>query len=342
MKGHNRFHLLRLTSVAVLLMVGLLAALLARPAAIAGAEADASDAVETAWARMHVAGSYRFTLVAEQTFIPRPLPTLISHQEERLDLHIQGQAVAPDDLTMTIWFEGAEATPATLMYRDGQTFLQRGDHWEAIQAPYGGLAIPSSDLLGYLAAAENTRRLQPVVAGGQRFSRYAFEVDGERYAAFWRDQLQARLRPELPPGVELTPPAVLARLRGSGELWLDGEGLPRRQILNLALPEASEAYDASIHLVMDFRDFGFRGGEEGSEESGGLGGLEGTEESGGSLDVGLPDGAPEQPEAWLNVLLWLAAGSALVTAAVIARCGRRLYPAVVGVMIALMVGEPLL
>ncbi|MCI0395384.1 MAG: hypothetical protein L0332_29715, partial [Chloroflexi bacterium] len=329
MKGHNRFHVLRLIAYAALLMAGLLAALLARPAATARAEADASNAVEAAWARVRVAGSYRFTLVAEQTFVPRPLPTLIGHQEERLDLHIQGQAVAPDDLTMTVWFEGAEATPATLMHRDGQTFLQKGDSWEAIQALDGGLAIPSSDLLGYLAAAENTRRLQSVVAGGQRFSRYAFEVDGERYAAFWRDQLRARLRPELPPGVELTPPAVLARLGGSGELWLDGEGLPRRQILNLALPEASEAYDARIHLVMDFRDFGFQPGEEGIEEIGGTGGS-------------LPDGEVEQPEAWLNVLLWLAAGGALVTAAVIARCGRRLYPAVVGVMIALMVGEPLL
>ena len=42
-------------------------------------------------------------------------------------------------------------------------------------------------------------------------------------------------------------------MSGHGELWVDAAGLPRRQIVDLDVPEASEAYHSRMHMVMDFQ-----------------------------------------------------------------------------------------
>ncbi|MCB0206092.1 MAG: thrombospondin type 3 repeat-containing protein, partial [Anaerolineae bacterium] len=49
---------------------------------------------------------------------------------------------------------------------------------------------------------------------------------------------------------------MLRQTTGSGELWVDSNGLPRRQIMDLHLPGVSAGYDAQMHLSVDFSRYG--------------------------------------------------------------------------------------
>ena len=54
---------------------------------------------------------------------------------------------------------------------------------------------------------------------------------------------------------------LLQSMTGHGELWVDEAGLPRRQILDIAIPGINERYDSQSHMVIDFnfKDTGDRG-----------------------------------------------------------------------------------
>jgi hypothetical protein len=81
-------------------------------------------------------------------------------------------------------------------------------------------------------------------------------VDGPRFGAYVRDQMAARMtaQGELPPGAQLGLPETYARMTGSGELWVDGDGLPLRQVLHVALPGEND-YRVEAEIVTDFSGF---------------------------------------------------------------------------------------
>ncbi|MFN2241891.1 MAG: kelch repeat-containing protein, partial [Anaerolineae bacterium] len=229
------------------------------PAGIMGLLPDRSqpdsvrEQLEEARQRALDAGSYHYDAEVRQTLIPRPLPEMIGRSDERVNWQAQGDVRLPDQSSITIWFDGAE--PLTLI-RDGQqTFLRQGDTVKEVQDPTQ-LATPSADYLAYLDAAKNVRRLEPKQAGGRVYAGYAFEIDGPRFAEQVRQQLERELAGEMPPGGQVTAPRILQLMTGTGELWVDEAGLPRRQVLDLLFPEATEAYDARVHMVTDFRDYG--------------------------------------------------------------------------------------
>ncbi|MCO5245428.1 MAG: hypothetical protein M9927_16685 [Anaerolineae bacterium] len=64
------------------------------------------------------------------------------------------------------------------------------------------------------------------------------------------------LASQLPQGMQLELHPVLKATTGSGELWVDSDGLPRREILNLAMPGVTAGYDAQMQLTVDFSGYG--------------------------------------------------------------------------------------
>jgi hypothetical protein len=86
---------------------------------------------------------------------------------------------------------------------------------------------PEGDFLAFLTAARQVRNRGTDERGGIGFTRFTFEVDGPRFGAYVRDQMAARMtaQGELPPGAQLGLPETYARMTGSGELWVDGDGL---------------------------------------------------------------------------------------------------------------------
>ena len=123
--------------------------------------------------------------------------------------------------------------------------------WQVVEDPLGG-AAPGGDTLGYLAAATDVAEIEPAETAEGSLRRYAFKVDGPTFAEYQRQRAQAALGGQLPQGVELQASTALQAMSGTGELWVDGNGLPRRQIMDLNLPDATERADVRLHMVVDF------------------------------------------------------------------------------------------
>jgi hypothetical protein len=215
------------------------------------------NGLQTAWARTREAGAYRFVANVEQTLIPRATPETIGQTDQRVDMQIEGAVTLPDKASLKLQFEGAglNAQPATLIQEGSQTYILQNGERTPLDNPLG-LTSPTPDYLGYLAAAKNVHRLDPPPAATESaespngITRYAFDIDGPRFAQHVLNQMEDSQ--QIPPGARLAPSSLLQRMSGSGELWVDTNGLPLRQVLDLNMPQASDEYDAQVHLVVDF------------------------------------------------------------------------------------------
>jgi hypothetical protein len=114
--------------------------------------------LQAAWQRAQQAGSYRFTADAEQTLIPRPIPSMIGQTDERVDLRIEGDVTLPDHARLQLRFEGAglNTSPLELIQDGTETYLLKDGEKMPVNNP-AALSSPTADYLGYLAAAENVR-----------------------------------------------------------------------------------------------------------------------------------------------------------------------------------------
>lgn len=222
--------------------------------------AHGGGVLEQAQQRAIDVGAYDFTAEAEQTLVPRPLPSMIGRTDEQVNLHIAGEVTLPDHARMQLRVEGAglDTVPVALVQEGSETYLLKEGEKIPVQNP-AGLIAPAGDYLTYLAAAENVRECE---SASQRdgesaeLTCYAYDVNGLRFAEHVREHLQAELESgeqPLPPGVEISPSPLLQRTSGHGKVWLDENGLPVRQELFLSMPEVNEYYDAQVHMVVDFR-----------------------------------------------------------------------------------------
>ena len=219
-----------------------------------------ANRVETAWRRAQAAGSFRVRADIEQTLLPRATPQMIGQQGQRIVMRAEGAVHLPDQSMLQLWVEGGgtKQPPVTLVHQAEQTFIQKGDEVKPVADSPTRAAAPGGDYLAWLAIADNVQPLEATTAAGQSFTRYSFEVTGTRLAETMREQMEEAMRRsgDLPDGVRLAPATDVARLNARGEIWIDENGLPRRQILDTSLPGASDDYDVSAHITMDYRDFG--------------------------------------------------------------------------------------
>jgi hypothetical protein len=233
-------------------------ALVDRARAIALGNADAR-AVDRAWILAQREGSYRFTTDSEQTLVPRPLPDMIGEQEKRVDLRIEGEVERPDTAHLRFAVEGEEAglhpASVSLVKHGGKTFLRKGGGLELVRDG-ASVGAPSSDQLVFLSAVRDVQRLETRGEGRARLVRYGFGLDGPALARQVRDELADSLAGELPDGTSLQPPVVYESMTGHGELWVDADGLPVRQVIEMQLPQVDERYDGRVRMVTDFSAYG--------------------------------------------------------------------------------------
>ncbi len=100
--------------------------------------------------------------------------------------------------------------------------------------------------------------------------RYAFELNGPCYANFMRAQLEDTLRRkgELPAGITLNLSHQYTNMTGHGEIWVNANGLPIRQIIHLEFPPERGAMErVTAGITTDFRNW------ELGARSQGLGGI---------------------------------------------------------------------
>ncbi|MEM7798765.1 MAG: hypothetical protein AAF633_06220, partial [Chloroflexota bacterium] len=191
------------------------------------------------------------TAEVEQTLIPRAVPENIGQSEERYDSHIQGDVVFPDFMALNLRFEAASNMPPISLEQVGnETYLIEGDDRTLIENPLEStLPVGSDNFIGYLYAAENVQ--ESPSSDHPDITIYTFDINGEAYANYVARTIRENLPPEKQ-GAIISPAPMLKAMTGSGELWLDQDGVPRRQILNTNVPEVNARYSARSEMVITF------------------------------------------------------------------------------------------
>ena len=213
------------------------------------------DDLEAIRDRVEALGAYQLTADIQQNLVPRPLPEMIGQTNQRIDMRLEGDVVLPDTADFQLRFEGGQLSTQSLQMeqRGQETFLIKNGERVPVSNP-AGLVAPTADFMTYLAAAQEIQQLDPdTYPTPEGFVRYAFDIHGPTFANHIYEQTQDQRPAGTPAGITFGPSPALQRMSGRGELWVDAEGLPRRQILDLDLPEVSEQYNAQVHIMVDFR-----------------------------------------------------------------------------------------
>ncbi|MEM9773314.1 MAG: Ig-like domain-containing protein [Chloroflexota bacterium] len=233
------------------LSMGLIAfiALLAVTPLMAQGDPQATHAFGQSVRLLASADSYRFQTDVEQRFLPIP-GTGHFVREERVDYFMAG-ATAGDRFDLEMWGEDRSVVPPVRYFHDENgLFIQREGELEQLEERTHQLTAGPDMFMAYLESAVNIQELEPTTANGQAFSRFSFDIDSQIYAEQMRELNQAAFHDVLPMGTAMGVDERDLATSGFGEIWIDEQGLPARQIINVYRPDASEEYDASIRMVV--------------------------------------------------------------------------------------------
>lgn len=258
MSQNRRLLVIILVFLTLVAGVALVASQLTPMGALSGgapADSSADRVLRAALRRAQEARAYRYSSEIEQTLIPRPVPQMVGQQDQTMLLTLEGEVQGPEHSRATLQFDpgGISGIPGlrpVTIVRDGAE-LYAEQEGRRIVVQQDGLPPGVADAgLDYLAAAGPARWLEPAQVGAERFSRIAFELRG---ADLLRRQA-ARLAGARPAnGVRL--PDYYRDAVGSGELWIDEQGLPRRQIISLELPRVSPEYHGRLTMRLTYGGF---------------------------------------------------------------------------------------
>ncbi|NOZ06931.1 MAG: hypothetical protein GXP41_11385, partial [Chloroflexi bacterium] len=136
---------------------------------------------------------------------------------------------------------------------------QNGGAWQEID-DFSGAFAPGGDPLAFLASIKNVQRAEAGAVNeiAPSFSRFTFEIDGPAFAEHLRRQFEKEMRHrgELPPNFNLQPPQQYQQMTGSGEVWIDEQGLPLRLRVHLAFPPEKGGERIEADITTDFSHFG--------------------------------------------------------------------------------------
>ena len=232
------------------------------------AQDDGNALLRDAWQRTERVGSYDFTTQLTQTTYPAPRITAIGRSAKYDTLYLRGTADRQaGTLQLSLWDDPdniLDPEHAMEMRIEGTHAYGRaaGGNWQEIDDISNAFA-PTGDAAAFLNAARNVRplgqetRSLPTPNGGTHevtIERYAFTLDGERYAENMRRMLQDQLRAsgELPNGVNLGINDYFRNAVGDGEAWLDANGMPLRLTLAIEFPQDRKGERTMIDLQTDF------------------------------------------------------------------------------------------
>ncbi len=234
------------------------------PSVTAASTNPSMTAVQTAWENAQQSNTYTFDTRIEQTTFPLPALTNVGRQPQTDRVFLAGRRDrAQDLLEMTLWqhARGSDESGISVRSQDGRTFRRNAvGEWEE-QDGINALFAPGGDPLTFLQTAKNiaslgtdTRNLGWLTIS---YEKYEFELDGIAYARVLRQQLDAQMAQfgALPAGMTLDTPDIYRKITGTGQLWLDGDGLPRRLEMTLTIPPQGNNGQAIARIVTDLSGF---------------------------------------------------------------------------------------
>ncbi|MEM7798065.1 MAG: LamG-like jellyroll fold domain-containing protein, partial [Chloroflexota bacterium] len=212
------------------------------------------DQFDRVWRMAQNVGSYEFEADVLQTTLPTLSLENLGQTPQRSRTTANGSV---DSATELVTF-AVDTQQGLLEFRVdegvayGRQYLGPDTPWVRMDgAP--SLFAPGNDVQGYAAAAtnvvkvENWREVETLDAVTQvqveaASEMFRFTVDGNKLAEIVKAQQEEELikNGALAPGQELGLPAEFQQVNGSGRLWIDENGLPLYQILDLNLPAQSD------------------------------------------------------------------------------------------------------
>jgi uncharacterized repeat protein (TIGR01451 family) len=239
------------------LLILLVAALFAVPWLRTTASTPAQQAVTDAQRRWDDVAFYRFSATLDQERFPTPGVTTVGQSGSRQRFYFSGQAwPAEQRMEASIWAQGGDVLTGQgkidLRIENGRTWVRVGDEWQEMNDLSATFA-PNGDWLAFLDAAQEAIEMDGG-RDGAMLRLYTYRLDGPRLARAMQEWTVAAMtaRGELPPGAEVQLPPELRGMSGDGELWVDEQGLPARNVLNLTLPGPSE--QVRLTAQVDFSD----------------------------------------------------------------------------------------
>lgn len=228
------------------------------------AQSDAADRLQDAWANTERAGSYDFTTELTETRTPAPRITSIGRSPQIRTIYAAGTADRrAEQLTLSLWDDPTQLHSDAASYDieiDGVDARARahGGQWEQID-DFSGSFAPSGDAAAFLSAAKYVESLgQGSAENPQRgtitYERYAFTLDGDAYANYLNEMLQTQMREQgqLPRGVSVTGGEHFRDMIGSGEAWIDENGLPLRMAVEMQFPQDRNGERLTMSVKTDF------------------------------------------------------------------------------------------
>ena len=220
------------------------------------------DVVERAWEMADASGVYNFNTQLEQTTYPSPSLANVGSSSQTDRFALDGQIDRVDEIMdLTLYPNSNRSENAGLRMRiDGDTAygLSPNGTWERMEN-IGNVFAPSSDPLGYLAAAHNIRFVGHEAFGPGEispdltFAKYAFDLDGHAFAQYMVQQMEAQLQAEgkLPEGLSLSGADVYKEMSGQGFIWLNANGLPSRFVAEIIMPprDGTEKLDFTVETI---------------------------------------------------------------------------------------------
>ncbi len=226
---------------------------------------DPTQQLQAALTRARSAGAYRSSTEVQQVIRPGSegdARFAAARPPTQQSVAYQVDAAVKDASNMRLTLGGVRAKPAVsnmqvpasardVLISHGEAFERDGDGWKK-QPGSGGLPGLNNDGLLLLEVARDARILAPAELAGGSFARIGFDLRSEDVtdwlyrgagATDWRMTL-ARQNPAM-------------RYDGSGELWVDADGLPARLLMNMKFErKGNDAYSADVVSDSRFREFG--------------------------------------------------------------------------------------
>ncbi|MGD8806604.1 MAG: hypothetical protein PVH65_12170, partial [Chloroflexota bacterium] len=210
---------------------------------------QAATDVEAVWQRLRDAGAYSFQADIAQKEIPLATAANVGRTSKTSRFYMEGDAdPGAGTMNLTLWGSGGSVldTGSGISVRvDGDRVEARqgqSGEWQAVDN-FGALFAPEGNFATFLVAAREVTA-HPEANGT---TRYAFSVDGPRFAAYMRDQIRDQMIAdgELLPNMTLELPKLYADMTGQGQLWVGPDGLPLRQEIHLNLPEEASTQEGT-------------------------------------------------------------------------------------------------
>lgn len=233
---------------------------------------NGQKAIGQSWELAQQLGQYDFLTQIVQTTYPAPMLRNAGKRAEQIQLYFEGNLNTPaEQMTLKMWESGAniaagEGYEIALDQGKVQGRAIGATEWEPIDSDMVAMFAPNSDPLGFLAAAtavshKGTQTLDlsfmPVNSVSAEYDIYAFEIDGLSYANQMRQTLEKQMQEngQLPLGARLDMPAEFRNVEGSGELWIDSDGLPLRVIMSVRFPDQPNGDRVVADIQTDFSQF---------------------------------------------------------------------------------------